>query len=49
MTVQGTTAVQGVNDGGAAMTPYGPSLRGAQRRGNPCLCVAADGLLRSSP
>jgi hypothetical protein len=26
-----------------------PSLRGAQRRGNPGFCATADGLLRSSP
>jgi hypothetical protein len=32
----------GVKDGSA------PSLRGAQRRGNPCLCVTANGSLRAS-
>jgi Fe-S-cluster-containing dehydrogenase component len=33
--------------GGGAMT-HGPSLRGAQRRGNLGCCVTADGSLRSS-
>jgi len=35
-------------DDWAGRNDHPPSLRGAQRRGNPCLCVIADGLLRSS-
>jgi hypothetical protein len=48
MTKQGRNDKTGEQSHGGAATAHLPSLRGAQRRGNPFLHCMTDGLLRSS-